>query len=264
MSDNAIRKWLGLKKQMHGCPSGRRKRIAKMDKNIKISDVDLNLLKEIVEREISFTNILKSLNLNIGNGGHYRTLINRLKKENISYEHLYNKEKYMSYGRKRNLNDILVENSTYSTKNLKRKLLKEGILENKCSICGKLPIWRDKPLVMILDHINGVNNDHRLENLRLVCPDCNSQLPTFAGRNTKYKRNYCKKCGKQLRNYNKTQMCSVCLNNEKTRLKFLNLNKKCINCNNETKGKSKTGLCVSCSQRKRHGNLNKPSIEQLK
>jgi hypothetical protein len=45
------------------------------------------------------------------------------------------------------------------------------------------PVWLGKPLVLILDHINGKHNDHRLVNLRLLCPNCNSQQPTFAGKN---------------------------------------------------------------------------------
>ena len=43
--------------------------------------------------------------------------------------------------------------------------------------------WLGKPLVLQLDHINGVFNDNRIENLRLVCPNCHSQFTTFAGKN---------------------------------------------------------------------------------
>jgi Zn finger protein HypA/HybF involved in hydrogenase expression len=66
---------------------------------------------------------------------------------------------------------------------LKRRLIKEGLLVNRCSECDSLPEWRGKPLTMVLDHRNGDNTDNRLENLRLLCPNCNSQQATFAGRN---------------------------------------------------------------------------------
>lgn len=60
--------------------------------------------------------------------------------------------------------------------------MKDGLLEKRCSICG-LTDWLRKPISLVMDHINGVNNDHRLENLRFLCPNCNSQQDTFAGRN---------------------------------------------------------------------------------
>lgn len=71
---------------------------------------------------------------------------------------------------------------------LKRLLIKEDVIQNKCFCCGIDPIWNNKPLVFVLDHINGVNNDNRLENLRLLCPNCNSQTETFSGRNKPYKK----------------------------------------------------------------------------
>lgn len=81
------------------------------------------------------------------------------------------------------LKDILVENSTYTTIwRLKRRLLRAGILQYRCYVCG-LTEWHGKPLALQLDHINGTHLDHRAENLRLLCPNCHSQTETFAGRN---------------------------------------------------------------------------------
>lgn len=54
---------------------------------------------------------------------------------------------------------------------------------NQCSICSLKPIWNDKKLVLILDHINGVPDDWDVNNLRLVCPNCDSQLPTYKSKN---------------------------------------------------------------------------------
>jgi hypothetical protein len=66
---------------------------------------------------------------------------------------------------------------------VKRRLIKEGILVKRCAVCACEPFWLGKPLVLRLDHINGIPTDYRIENLRLVCPNCDSQLETFAGRN---------------------------------------------------------------------------------
>ena len=67
----------------------------------------------------------------------------------------------------------------------KRQLLKAGILRHECYVCGMAPLWNGAGLSLILDHINGVADDWRPANLRLVCPNCNAQLPTHAGRNAK-------------------------------------------------------------------------------
>jgi Zn finger protein HypA/HybF involved in hydrogenase expression len=95
------------------------------------------------------------------------------------------------------LKDILVENSTYaSTQRLKNRLFKEGILEAICSECGLGTEWNGKPISLQLDHVNGINNDHRLSNLRILCPNCHSQTDTYAGKNAKKaKKVYkCKTC----------------------------------------------------------------------
>lgn len=74
-----------------------------------------------------------------------------------------------------------------SRKNVKLRLLRAGFLQNECQECG-LTEWRGKQLNMHIDHINGVRDDHRLENLRMLCPNCHSQTETYGGRNAKKRR----------------------------------------------------------------------------
>jgi 5-methylcytosine-specific restriction endonuclease McrA len=78
---------------------------------------------------------------------------------------------------------VLLATST-SRKAVKWRLLEAGLLQNVCQDCG-LREWLGKPITMHIDHINGVKDDHRLENLRMLCPNCHSQTPTYGGRNAK-------------------------------------------------------------------------------
>lgn len=87
------------------------------------------------------------------------------------------------------LKEILVENSSYNTVDLKNRLVKEGLLEYKCLWCENEGTWNDKEITLQIDHINGVYNDNRLENLRILCPICHSYTLTFRGRNSVVKEN---------------------------------------------------------------------------
>jgi Zn finger protein HypA/HybF involved in hydrogenase expression len=81
------------------------------------------------------------------------------------------------------LDVLLVDNRPQTSRShLKRRLIREHRLEAKCNECG-IADWNNKPLSLQLDHINGQAKDNRLENLRLLCPNCHSQTETFAGRN---------------------------------------------------------------------------------
>ncbi len=81
------------------------------------------------------------------------------------------------------MSEILVEHSHYSNlTSLKRRLLAEGLLDYACTRCG-ICTWLGMPLALHLDHVNGVGDDHRLENIRLLCPNCHSQTDTYCGRN---------------------------------------------------------------------------------
>lgn len=111
----------------------------------------------------------------------YKVVKKNLNDRNISltdYPHLYKK---LGITTKKSNEDIFHQNSVYDRKDLKRKIIKEKILEYKCSICG-ISEWLNKPLSLQLDHINGINNDNRIENLRFLCPNCHTQTPTWGSK----------------------------------------------------------------------------------
>ena len=65
-------------------------------------------------------------------------------------------------------------------------------------MCGQGELWRGRRLALILDHVNGVSDDHRLENLRILCPNCTATLDTHCGRNV-HRTRECATCGAKFR-----------------------------------------------------------------
>lgn len=170
--------------------------------------------EKVVKENNTYTSILKFFGLK-SQGGAGETLKKRLKEENIDCSHIKNGyssnngRKFAQSNKLRPLEEVMIENSNYDRGGLKKRILKNNIIKNECAICGQIPIWNGKEMVMILDHINGIYNDHRIKNLRFVCPNCNSQLPTFSGRNQRIKIS-CSSCGKELNRKNKHGFCCDC------------------------------------------------------
>src|SRR4051794_9052885 len=81
------------------------------------------------------------------------------------------------------LEDVLVERSGYPRGLLKERLFGEGLKDRRCELCGQGELWHGRRMALILDHVNGVHDDNRLENLRVVCANCNATLETHCGRN---------------------------------------------------------------------------------
>ena len=153
----------------------------KKSKIYSISDQDFITL---VNNNNNYSDILRALGLSPRGGNSSKVLKNRIKELKIDTSHfLIKTEKALQYKRT-DLNEILVDNSKYANiASLKRRLINKNIIEYKCSICGNLGIWNNKPLSLQLHHINGKHNDHRIENLSFLCPNCHSQTDTYAGKN---------------------------------------------------------------------------------
>jgi hypothetical protein len=102
---------------------------------------------------------------------------------------------------RRPLETILVEGSAFSRGHLKVRLYEAGLKEPVCELCNQGEIWRGTRMAMILDHINGIANDHRLENLRIVCPNCAATLDTHCARGRRFERadRSCLRCGSTFR-----------------------------------------------------------------
>lgn len=177
--------------------------------------------KEEFEEIINKSSSLKEVLLNLGYKpftGNYSTLKNKINEFNIDLEPLNNRRKNIKREKhnsnKKDINELLFYGSSTSNKVLKKRLIEENIIDNKCSDCDIEPFWNGKELTFHLDHINGDNKDNSIENLRFLCPNCHSQTNTYCGRNIKEKRklNCCKFCNKELSNsYSKSELCWDCL-----------------------------------------------------
>jgi Zn finger protein HypA/HybF involved in hydrogenase expression len=169
-----------------------------------------------VKNSFSMAQTLRAIGLQ-ATGANYKLARLRIKKLGVDNSH-WTGQHWMK-GKTHNrtvsipLEKILVENSDYLWNDLlKKRLVKEKILEYKCYEC-KLTEWRDKPISLQLEHKNGNNTDNRVDNLTLLCPNCHSQTKTFAGRNQKRKREelYCKECERKISYSSKSGLCVKCV-----------------------------------------------------
>lgn len=174
-------------------------------------------LQKLLDESSSYQEVLKKLGFTCFSS--HCILKRRMKEENLSSEKIdlnrAEQKRKVREIHKLDLKDILTENSDYSRHSLKTRLLKETDLKYECVECGNNGEWNGKKIALQLDHINGIRNDHRIENLRLLCPNCHSQTDTHSGRNWKRKRikgvksSICE-CGNQMLDTSK--VCRKCSN----------------------------------------------------
>lgn len=154
-------------------------------KKSKVYLVSDEQFKEIVANANSYSDCLRALNLTTKGGSSTDILKKRISELECSIEH-FQKQGKQSANAIYSLEEILIDNSPYANiSRLKQRLVREKKLEYKCAFCGNTGEWLGKEISLQLDHINGKNNDHRLSNLRFLCPNCHATTDTYAGKNNK-------------------------------------------------------------------------------
>lgn len=145
-------------------------------------------LKKAVESSTSYRQVISKLGL-VEAGGNYEQVKKYIREENISISHFkgraWNKGRIMGFKPIVSLGDILVNGSYFQSYHLKRRLFMSGIKKERCEICGWCERAVDGRIPVELDHVNGDRNDNRIENLRILCPNCHSLQLTHRGLNRK-------------------------------------------------------------------------------
>lgn len=138
-------------------------------------------------------------------GGNHRSIAGWIDRLGMSTEHFQR----TSGGKRRPLSEVLVKDSTYCRGKVKRRLYEAGLKHRRCELCGQGEQWQGREMSLILDHVNGVADDHRLDNLRIVCPNCAATLDTHCGGNLRRERRRCPGCGAAFRPRSSSQrFCS--------------------------------------------------------
>lgn len=146
-------------------------------------------------------------------GGSHAILKKYAEKWGISTAHWdpYAAVRGQGHRRRRPLEEILVQHSRFSRNHLKERLYAERVKQPLCELCGQGEVWCGRVMGLILDHVNGVSDDNRLENLRIVCPNCAATLDTHCARKRRLTRveQECLRCGRSFRpRDNRQRYCS--------------------------------------------------------
>ena len=142
-------------------------------------------LKNAVKNSTSYRQVLGVLKLKEA-GGNYAQIKKYIKENNLDTGHF--KGKAWNKGLKGNgkpripLDKILILGSSYQSFKLKNRLFRAGLKPMRCEVCGWAQVTEKGYLPLELDHINGNRYDNRLENLRILCPNCHSLQPTHRSR----------------------------------------------------------------------------------
>jgi len=150
---------------------------------------DVKQLKKAVSESRSIRQVLGKLGLKQA-GGNYAQIKKYLKELQIDRSHFtgpaWSKGLRVTTNPGTPIEKLLVNNSDYQSFKLKKRLFDTKMKQKHCEECGWSKISKDGRLPLELDHINGDSRDNRLENLRVLCPNCHSLKPTHRGKNKKH------------------------------------------------------------------------------
>jgi hypothetical protein len=172
------------------------------------SDDDLRVA---VQSNITIIGVIRTLGLS-DSPGHYKPVRAAIERLGLDASHIKGKAHGTARGSRIELSEVLVKGRYSSSVHLRRRLIKEGLLQPVCALCSMGDSWNGKPLVLQLDHENGDPSDNRIENLRMLCPNCHSQTNTYTGRNClgRYSRgiNRCEQCRSPI--HHGSKVCIPC------------------------------------------------------
>ena len=140
---------------------------------------------ELLKKSSTISEVLFKLGYTVkGNSWGYSLIKRRMTDLNLDYSIFKGKRCMLVNKIAKSIRpeDILKENCKHQRTVLRRYIIKNNLIPYKCAICG-CTTWQGRTLSLELDHINGINNDNRLENLRFLCPNCHSQTSTYGSRN---------------------------------------------------------------------------------
>lgn len=150
----------------------------------------MDQLTKAVKDSFSYRQVLLNLGLRPA-GGNYEQIKQYIHEYNLKTKHFRGKgwnRGMTGIGKPRiPLEEILIKNSNFQSYKLKRRLFAASIKKQCCELCGWAKRNTDGYLPLELDHINGDRHDNRLNNLRILCPNCHSLQPTHRGRNILHK-----------------------------------------------------------------------------
>ena len=140
---------------------------------------------ELLKNSSTISEVLFKLGYSVkGNSWGFAKVKQRMSDLSLDGSIFKGKSPITKYGtlHKVNASDILKPNCKHARSVLRRYVIKNNLIPYRCAICGCVE-WQGRTLSLELDHINGINNDNRIENLRFLCPNCHSQTTTYGSRN---------------------------------------------------------------------------------
>lgn len=180
-----------------------------------MKNISIDEIKKIVSESETISGALKKIGY-ARSSACYKQFKKFVTKHSIDISHFLSPEEFnkkyctgKKFKSKLLLNEIFCVNSNVDRTTVKKRFLELNPQEKKCKFCNQDENWQGKIMHLILDHINGISNDNRLENLRILCPNCNATLDTHGGKKRR-KFKTCDTCEKKFHGHGAKYCSNSC------------------------------------------------------